>query len=47
MKEILAGGISVLSTNFKNMGTVVTLSINAAQFEQYSNPSQFILRNSI
>ncbi len=47
MKEILAGGISVLSTDFKNMGTLVVSFINGAPFEQYSNPSQFILRNSI
>ncbi len=47
MKEILAGGISVLTTDFKNMGTVVAAFINGAPFEQYSNPSKFILRNSI
>jgi DNA-binding LacI/PurR family transcriptional regulator len=47
MKEILSGGISVLSTDFKHMGTVVSSFINGAPFEQYSNPSELILRNSI
>ncbi len=47
MKEILAGGISVLSTDFKNMGTVLASFINGAPFEQHANPSHFILRNSI
>lgn len=47
IKEILAGGISVLSTDFKNMGSVVVSFINGAPFEHYTNPSQFILRNSL
>ncbi len=47
MKEILAGGISVLSTNFEHMGNVVASFINGAPFEQLVNPSKFILRNSI
>lgn len=47
MKEILAGGISVLSTDFMHMGTVVASFINGTLFKQYSNPSEFILRNSI
>ncbi len=47
MKEILAGGISVLSTDFIHMGTVVASFINGAPFKKYLNPSQFILRNSV
>ena len=47
MKEILAGGISVLSTDFNHMGTVAASFINGARFEQYLNPSKLILRNSI
>jgi DNA-binding transcriptional regulator YhcF (GntR family) len=47
MKEILAGGISVLSTDFKNMGAIVASYINGAPFEQHANPSQFILRKSV
>jgi DNA-binding LacI/PurR family transcriptional regulator len=47
MKEILAGGISVLSTDFKHMGNVAASFMNGAAFEQLSNPSKFILRNSI
>jgi DNA-binding transcriptional regulator YhcF (GntR family) len=47
MKEILNGGISVLSTDFKNMGNVVASFINGAPFEQNRNPSQLIIRNSI
>ena len=47
MKEILAGGISVLTTDFKYMGTVVASFINGAPFENRVNPSQFILRKSI
>ena len=47
MKEILAGGISVLSTDFKYMGSVVASFIHGAPFEKHTNPSQFILRKSI
>jgi len=47
MKEILHGGISVLSTDFRNMGMVVASFINGEPFRQEPNLFRFILRNSI
>jgi DNA-binding transcriptional regulator YhcF (GntR family) len=47
MKEILHGGISVLSTDFRNMGMIVASFINGEPFRQEPNPFRFILRNSI
>lgn len=47
MKEILHGGISVLSTDFRNMGMIAASFINGEPFRQEANPFRFILRNSI
>lgn len=47
MKEILKGGISVLSTDFKQMGIKVASFINGDSFGQQANPFQFILRSSV
>ena len=47
MKEILQGGISVLSTDFKQMGRQTAAFINGGSFKQEANPSRLILRNSI
>jgi len=47
MKEILKGGISVLSTDFNQMGFRVASFINGEAFQQESNPFRFILRNSL
>ncbi len=47
MKEILQGGISVLSTDFRQMGKQVASFINGDSFTQKTNPFQLILRNSI
>jgi DNA-binding transcriptional regulator YhcF (GntR family) len=47
MKEILNGGISVLSTDFRQMGTKVASFINGEAFTQEANSFQMILRNSI
>lgn len=47
MKEILKGGISVLTTDFRQMGLMVASFINGSSFIQQSNPFQFILRNSV
>ena len=47
MKEILKGGISVLSTDFNQMGFKVASYINGEPFGQQANPFQFILRSSI
>lgn len=47
MKEILQGGISVLSTDFKHMGKVTASFINGEPFRQERNPFSLILRNSV
>lgn len=47
MKEILKGGISVLSTDFRQMGIQVASFINGEAFCQYANPFNFILRSSV
>jgi DNA-binding LacI/PurR family transcriptional regulator len=47
MKEILKGGISVLSTDFKQMGLTVASFINGGSFSQQTNTFCFILRNSV
>jgi DNA-binding transcriptional regulator YhcF (GntR family) len=47
MKEILYGGISVLSTDFRNMGMKVASFINGEAFSQEANPFKLILRNSL
>ncbi len=47
MKEILHGGISVLTTDFREMGKMAASFINGEPFRQVSNSFQFILRNSI
>jgi len=47
MKEILKGGISVLSTDFRQMGITVASFINGESFIQQPNIFRFILRNSI
>jgi len=47
MKEILHGGISVLSTDFRQMGKMVASFINGEPFRQEVNSFQLILRNSL
>ena len=47
MKEILKGGISVLSTDFKQMGLKVASFINGESFSQQTNTFRFILRSSV
>jgi DNA-binding transcriptional regulator YhcF (GntR family) len=47
MKEILAGGISVLTTDFIQMGTKAAAFINGQPFCKEANPSRFILRSSL
>lgn len=47
MKEILHGGISVLSTDFIQMGTVAASFINGEPFRQQANPFRLNLRSSI
>lgn len=47
MKEILKGGISVLSTDFRQMGLKVASFINGEPFSQQGNSFRFILRSSV
>ena len=47
MKEILKGGISVLTTDFRHMGHQVASFINGQPFMQQPNPFKFILRGSL
>ncbi len=47
MKEILSGGISVLSTDFRRMGSTSAAYINGESFRQEANPFYIILRSSI
>jgi DNA-binding LacI/PurR family transcriptional regulator len=47
MKEILKGGISVLSTDFNQMGKTAASFINGETFSQLANPFRFIVRSSL
>jgi len=47
MKEILHGGISVLTTDFTRMGEKVASFINGATFTQEANDFRLILRKSL
>jgi DNA-binding transcriptional regulator YhcF (GntR family) len=47
LKEILAGGISVISTDFRKMGETAAKMIKNRIFEKTENPYIFIPRNSI
>lgn len=47
MKELLKGGISVLSTDFKQMGLMAASFINGEPFRQDANPFLLISRNSV
>lgn len=46
-KEILAGGITVLSTDFAKMGETTARMIQTKKQEAIKNPFQLIVRNSI
>jgi DNA-binding transcriptional regulator YhcF (GntR family) len=46
-KEILAGGISVLSTDFTQMGETMAEMVSAFSREKVKNPFKLILRNSV
>ena len=46
-KEILAGGISVLSTDFAQMGETMADMVKKHSREKVKNPFKLILRNSI
>jgi DNA-binding transcriptional regulator YhcF (GntR family) len=47
LKEILSGGISVISTNFRVMGETAALMIKNRIFEKTENPYIFIPRKSL
>jgi len=47
MKEILAGGISVISTDFAQMGKTAGQLLTQRRREKISNPGGLILRNSL
>jgi DNA-binding transcriptional regulator YhcF (GntR family) len=47
LKEILAGGISVISTDFRKMGETAAGMIKERIFEKIENPYFFISRNSL
>jgi hypothetical protein len=46
-KEILAGGISVLSTDFEKMGSTIADIIINKKKEKVKNPFSFLIRDSI
>jgi DNA-binding transcriptional regulator YhcF (GntR family) len=46
-KEILAGGITVLSTNFAQMGITAARMIQSMRQEKIKNPFSLIVRNSV
>ncbi|MEJ1241679.1 GntR family transcriptional regulator [Chryseolinea sp. T2] len=46
-KEILAGGISVLSTDFFQMGKTMAEMVRTYSREKVKNPFQLIMRNSV
>jgi DNA-binding LacI/PurR family transcriptional regulator len=46
-KEILAGGISVLSTDFIRMGETMAEMIQTRSRKKVKNPFKLILRNSV
>lgn len=47
MKELLAGGITVVSTDFQHMGRTVATAILEKRACQIANPSQLLIRESL
>jgi len=47
LKEILSGGISVISTDFKKMGETAAVMIKSKINEKRENPCLFIARKSL
>ena len=47
VKEVLTGGISVISTDFKAMGQTTARLLLNGESKIVSNPTQLILRNSL
>jgi DNA-binding transcriptional regulator YhcF (GntR family) len=47
LKEVLAGGITTLSTDFKLMGKTIASLISKKKIETIENPCKLIIRNSL
>ena len=47
MKEVLEGGITVISTDFEQMGKTAAQMILDRKLERIANPTRLILRNSL
>jgi DNA-binding transcriptional regulator YhcF (GntR family) len=47
MKEILEGGITVISTDFEQMGETLSSIVNEKRLDQIANPSRLIRRKSL
>lgn len=47
VKEVLEGGITVISTDFEHMGSMAADMVVNRKFSIISNPSKLILRNSL
>ncbi|MEO5045446.1 transcriptional regulator, partial [Bacteroides thetaiotaomicron] len=47
LKEVLAGGITTLSTDFKLMGRTMASLINKKTIETIENPWNLNIRNSL
>jgi hypothetical protein len=47
LKEILAGGISVISTDFRKMGVIAAEMIKNRIFQKTENPYIFLPRKSL
>jgi DNA-binding LacI/PurR family transcriptional regulator len=47
LKEILEGGITTISTDFKFMGSHLAKMLKENVFDQIENPKKIILRNSL
>ena len=47
LKEFIAGGLSVVSTDFAAMGTTAGKMIKSAKLRQVSNPFRYIKRRSL
>ena len=47
LKEILLGGITVITTDFKKLGTTAGQLIKDKKMEKIANPSMFIKRKTL
>ncbi|MTE26377.1 GntR family transcriptional regulator [Winogradskyella ouciana] len=47
LKEIVEGGITTISTNFKEMGERMAFMINNDEFAQIKNPNNILIRKSL